>query len=141
MASDRGMSHSKGVYLIMTTKCPECSNRFTLQEALCDDWQDPNKSFGCPHCGTFFVKDMRPKLKTSLVRPLFIVGILLPAINILVRNIMAVGDNAITVYASFIVFFCVVIGFLSTPSKLFGPLKKSPHKRMSKSGLESNELS
>jgi hypothetical protein len=67
------------------------------------------------------------------------VGILLPAINILVRNIIAVGDNAITVNASFIVFFCVVVGFLSTPSKLFGPLKKSPHKRMSKSASESDE--
>jgi hypothetical protein len=123
----------------MSTKCPECSNRFTLQEALCGDWKDPNKSFGCPHCGTFFVKDMRPNMKISLVSSLFMAGILLPAINILIRNIISIGDNAITAYGSFIIFFSVIIAFLSTPSKLFGPLKKSPHTRMTKSDSESYE--
>lgn len=33
--------------------CPECGARFRLSEALCDDWRDPDRSFGCPHCGVF----------------------------------------------------------------------------------------
>jgi hypothetical protein len=121
----------------MATKCPECSNKFKIQETLCDDWRDPNKSFGCPHCGTFFVKDMRPKHKSSLVSSLFMAGIFLPATNILFRQLYHGGDAAVTLHASFIVFFCLVVTLLSLPNPLLAPLKKSPYNQSSKSDDES----
>jgi hypothetical protein len=41
--------------------CPRCSARFTLRTALCADWDDPRRNFGCPACGTFFLRHRRPR--------------------------------------------------------------------------------
>ncbi|HSG89961.1 MAG TPA: hypothetical protein VLA56_12170 [Pseudomonadales bacterium] len=39
----------------MTTRfrCCACGRRFGEQEALCEDWSDPEKSFICPGCGSY----------------------------------------------------------------------------------------
>jgi hypothetical protein len=33
--------------------CPNCQHKFSLQDALCEDWQDENKKLGCPSCKRF----------------------------------------------------------------------------------------
>jgi hypothetical protein len=35
-------------------QCPSCEEKFSHQDALCEDWRDTKRSFGCPHCGLFF---------------------------------------------------------------------------------------
>lgn len=110
----------------MAIKCPECSNKFTMREALCEDWADPDKSFGCPHCGTFFVKDMRPSDKKSLIPTIFMVGVFLPVINILFQQFYHGGNSAVTLQASFAAISCLVIATLSA-LRMFSPLKKSPY--------------
>ena len=63
----------------MAKICPECSAKIRPTEALCDDWQDPNKAFGCPNCKTFLVKSpntgMQDETKTTIVSA----GIFVPA--------------------------------------------------------------
>jgi len=36
-------------------KCPTCSETFSHRTALCENWRVPEKSFGCPHCSTFYL--------------------------------------------------------------------------------------
>lgn len=38
----------------MNFKCPTCSESFTSRSASCEDWRIPERSFGCPHCATFY---------------------------------------------------------------------------------------
>ena len=35
-------------------QCPVCANSFSNRSAVCEDWRIPEKSFGCPHCQSFF---------------------------------------------------------------------------------------
>ena len=42
-------------------RCPLCTRAFTARDALCDVWDDPKRNFGCPHCGSFFVRIDRPR--------------------------------------------------------------------------------
>lgn len=41
--------------------CPRCSSRFALRNALCANPDDPRRNFGCPACGTFFLRHVRPR--------------------------------------------------------------------------------
>lgn len=43
-------------------RCPSCGNRFTAQQVYCEDWHDPMRNFGCPHCHTFLQRLTRPRL-------------------------------------------------------------------------------
>lgn len=111
----------------MPTKCPECENKFSAQEALCEDWRDPEKAFGCPHCGIFFIKEEKPS-STPLLGVLFGVGMLLPSVNILFRQLKYGGDDIVTFHALTILVSGIAIVFLSKPHKLFAPLKRSSFK-------------
>lgn len=115
----------------MSTKCPECNNIFTAQDALCEDWRDPEKAFGCPHCNTFFIKEEKPTA-TPLVGTLFGVGVFLPCVNILFRQFKYGGDDIITFHALTILVASILVVVLSKPHKLFAPLKKSPFKLSTK---------
>jgi F0F1-type ATP synthase assembly protein I len=33
--------------------CPNCQHKFSLQDALCEDWRDENKKLDCPSCKRF----------------------------------------------------------------------------------------
>ena len=46
----------RGVFI-----CPICAHRFTLGTAACEDWNDPQRNFGCPACGSFFLRQQRPR--------------------------------------------------------------------------------
>lgn len=122
----------------MATKCPECSRKFTLREALCDDWNDPEKSFGCPYCGTFFIKDMTKK-SSDLTGGIAAGGIFVPATMIFSGQIFREsGDMTIAIQAGFIVLSCVAITLLNSPATgWFSPLKKSPYNQSSKTDAES----
>lgn len=37
-------------------RCCQCGRAFGEQEALCEDWNDPRKSFICPGCGTYLLR-------------------------------------------------------------------------------------
>jgi len=52
---------------LMKTNCENCQHKFSASDALCDDWQDPERAFGCPECGTFFVRDLRPDKKAGVI--------------------------------------------------------------------------
>jgi len=34
-------------------KCCICHANFTERDSLCENWNDPNKRFGCPYCKNF----------------------------------------------------------------------------------------
>ncbi len=110
----------------MATTCPECAQKFTARTALCEDWTDPERSFGCPHCGTYFIKDMNPNRKQEWIETLFVVGMLLPAVNVLFRQLFHDADPFVVVNTLSIVIAAAVIIALKHP-KLFSPLIKSPY--------------
>ncbi len=52
--------------------CPKCNMNFDDQTAMCEDWRLPEKKFGCPHCKTFFSKQLSPEL--NRIHPYFLVS-------------------------------------------------------------------
>ena len=88
--------------------CPQCSNTFTSREALCFDWKDPRESFGCPHCGTFYEKDLRPVSGQSLISGIFAGGIFVPGFFMATRYFKN-GDVEFLVSGSLIVISCLAI--------------------------------
>ena len=101
------------------TECSVCQHEFSHSEALCDDWRDPNKSFGCPKCETFFVKDMNPRSSESIVGGLVGGGILTPAVFLLTNGIR---NNDITIIVMSSIIIVTVFGILF--SKLVKPRTK-----------------
>lgn len=59
----------------MADTCTGCGARFAKKDALCDDWRDPARAYGCPHCGMFFHKDMNPTHTHSILAGLFSFGL------------------------------------------------------------------
>lgn len=105
-------------------KCPKCSERFSARTALCEDWKNPERSFGCPHCGTFFVRKEENKRK-SLINTVLFVGVGLQAFNIFVRHLKDGGDFLTMIYSLVILISLLLIFVLST-WPLFRELKESP---------------
>ena len=68
-------------------KCTECLHRFSAREALCEDWRDPEKCYGCPHCGTFYVKDPKPRVDAGFVGAVIACGVSMPAFAVLMFGI------------------------------------------------------
>ena len=89
-------------------QCPECTNSFSLKEALCEDWKNPKKSFGCPHCSTFFEKDMRPIASQSYIAGIFTGGIFVPAF-FMATSYFKNGELMYLVYGGIIVVSCLAI--------------------------------
>lgn len=40
-------------------RCPECNAPIDLTTALLEDWDDPARRLGCPHCGLWLVRNTR----------------------------------------------------------------------------------
>lgn len=99
----------------MSTKCPECQTVFTYQDALCEDWRDPNKSFGCPNCQTFFVKDMRPNYKHSTIAGIAAGGIGTPA-AMMIGHYFSSGDTFNLVYGGVILLSLLSILIITSRS-------------------------
>ena len=108
------------------TICTHCNRAFSASEALCDDWADPNKAYGCPACGTFFIKDLRPSLSLGMIGGLIGGGIATPAMFILARGVRS-GDVTLIVMASIILLAVLIGGVLARPAHR--PLQRSPYQR------------
>ena len=121
------MRHKEAQQREHMTDCSHCGHAFSASQALCDDWRDPNKSFGCPQCGTFFVKDMRPASSDSIVSGLVGGGIMTPAMMLLAGGIRE-GDTHVIVMSS--VIMLSVVGILvSKLMRIKRTLEVSPHHR------------
>ncbi len=118
----------------MATTCSECGQKFTATTALCEDWKDPERSYGCPHCGTFYVKDLNPNRKKEWIETLFIVGIMLPAAQIVFVHLFQGVDTQVFVYALSILITAFVIVVLKMPT-VFSPLVKSPYNEVNSSQM------
>ena len=93
------------------TKCINCGKRFSASNALCDDWKDPEKAYGCPACGTFLVMDMRPRWLPALVGGLAGGGIGTPAILMLVDGIRS-SNAQIVVMSGSILISLLILAFI-----------------------------
>ncbi|MCO4837231.1 MAG: hypothetical protein KC426_03940 [Oceanospirillaceae bacterium] len=40
---------------MMANKCNQCDFKITSRNQLCEDYKNPNKAYGCPSCGTFYI--------------------------------------------------------------------------------------
>lgn len=89
-----------------STQCPACHKTFTAREALCENWRDPAKSFGCPHCGTFIHKAVRPDYVAGLQAGIIAGGIATPA-GWMVSVYFSEGDLRFLVFGSIILAGCV----------------------------------
>jgi hypothetical protein len=101
----------------MSTKCLECEHEFSLHEALCEDWRDPEKSFVCPNCGTFYKKEMRPQYRSSLIVGIMAGGVATPAAMI-VGTYFSSGDKVVLFLGGAILFSCFAILVLSSLGKV-----------------------
>ena len=109
------------------TACSACGTDFKASEALCDDWRDPNKSFGCPNCGTFFVKEMKSNLSGSLIGGLLCGGAITPSVLLFADSLRS-GDVKTLVLSSIIgisVFIVLVAQLKATKETL----ALSPYRR------------
>lgn len=72
----------------MQYQCTECNHHFDDQSAYCEDWSKPEKSFGCPHCKSFFYKNTRSSLKQSIALGILSGGVLLPALILTITSLV-----------------------------------------------------
>ena len=110
----------------MKTKCQVCESRFSASEALCDDWKDPERSFGCPQCGTFYVKDLKPDTKAGAVAGCFGGGVGTASIMLLAHG-LKVSDDKVVLLSIVIIFFGLV-GAAIAFSRPRHELSRSPYR-------------
>lgn len=67
----------------MKAICTECGHVFLYKDAVCEDWSDENRRFGCPRCGMFFRKLQDVNRVQSWTRDILMSGVFLPACFIL----------------------------------------------------------
>jgi hypothetical protein len=79
-----------------------------LREALCEDWRDPNKSFGCPNCSTFYKKEMKPQIRASIIAGIIAGGVATPALGLVFKYFSSV-DKSVLFLAGSILFSCLAI--------------------------------
>ena len=114
----------------MAITCPTCQYNIEISKALCDDWRDPNRSFGCPNCGTFYVKDMNPSKKYVWLIGISVGGIFMPALWVLLEGIKT-SDTLLMGYGGLIMLalFPVLAIALSPLMPLRGQLEPSGYQR------------
>lgn len=96
----------------MATTCPNCSIRFSKRDALCHDWNDPQRSFGCPSCNTFYIKKKTRHLSQQTRIGIIVGGVMAPAMWIFWRGVVA-DEPQLTVYAGIIIVSILLIGVYS----------------------------
>ena len=115
----RCMCPLKGIN--MAFSCPNCSAKVFSHTALCDDKNDPNKEFGCPNCGQFYVLKIpyRDRWKET-------------AINLTALALGYAASSLIDIGSLELLIFLLVgtIAFLLSNTHWSGRarLKKSPYK-------------
>lgn len=90
----------------MKTQCPACHKTFGAHEALCENWRDPDKCFGCPHCGTFIRKSVKPDYIAGLQAGIMAGGVAAPA-GMIVGIYVSEGDLRMLVFGGIILASCI----------------------------------
>ncbi len=90
----------------MKTQCPACRKTFSAREALCENWRDPEKSFGCPHCGTFIRKSVKPDYMAGWQAGIMAGGVATPA-SLMMGIGFSVGDLRLLVFGGIILVSCI----------------------------------
>jgi len=99
---------------MFSISCLECDKKFNDKTALCDDWNDPQKSFGCPHCGTFYLKDRKPSRQQGLKAGIIGGGIIAPC-GMMIGRYFQGGDIMFLVFG--LIILCSVIGIVLLDNK------------------------
>ena len=119
------------------TICTECGHEFSAGEALCEDWKDPERSYGCPGCGTFFIRDMRPKLGPAIIGGLLGGGIATPAVFLLARGLRA-SDPTLILMPIVILISVLIAGALlaraTQPSLRISPFRQTVNRALDPAG-------
>ena len=110
----------------MKTTCEVCDRKFSASEALCDDWKDPERSFGCPECGTFYVKNMKPDSKAGLLAGGLGGGAGTASMMLLSHGIRQSDEKVIMLSTVIIVFGLIGAAIAISLSKQ--PLVRSPYR-------------
>jgi len=63
----------------MAYQCEECGYSVTRRNSLCEDWNDEDRSFGCPECGTFY-RRVGKSLKSGNIGGLLGAGVGTPTV-------------------------------------------------------------
>lgn len=113
----------------MTTTCTCCQSEFRASQALCEDWNDPQRSFGCPHCGTFYMgsrSDTVTFLQAAFVGLCFFGGVII-AVAFLFLYIFRLMVPDLTGLL-FVIFAFALIGAGLRLRKSIGGMVVSPYR-------------
>lgn len=72
-------------------QCSLCHTEFSDHDAYCENWKEPDKSFGCPKCKTMFRKIAPSHWRYKVAVTIYSSGALIPAV-ILGPDIIRKGD-------------------------------------------------
>ena len=104
----------------MRKKCDVCSEDFDTRNALCEDWNDPARSIGCPTCGTFYVQVLDEHRSESWMKNLW-VGL---GVTVMMNFIYSLMGNDVTVIAFFQIL--ILSGMIAAKSpRVLGKLEAS----------------
>ena len=93
---------------MFSTVCDECGHEFSNKDALCHDWQEPSKAFGCPSCHTFYVKT-DSELEVERRNAILTAGVSLPAIMIITHGLLTDQYNLVFLSAAIVVSVVYVV--------------------------------
>ena len=102
------------VQQMFSTICDECGHKFSNKDALCHDWQEPDKAFGCPNCHTFYVKE-DGKLADYTRSGISTAGILTPASMILGYALSSDQNNLVFLSCAIIISWVIIVAYPSLP--------------------------
>lgn len=112
----------------MAIKCEECRNVFSQEDCLCDDYQDPARSVGCPECGVFYMHDESDTGKPHAVKRFVLAsGVLVPSGMLLGQGIQL--ENGPVVFLALIVLFAAIFLVFDPKLSVLKKWKKSGHRR------------
>lgn len=87
---------------MFSTVCDECGHQSSNKDALCHDWQEPSKAFGCPSCHTFYVKE-DGELAGETRISIFAGGIFVPASMIFSHGVLTDQYNLVFLSAGIVI--------------------------------------
>jgi hypothetical protein len=84
----------------MSYRCCVCSTVFSEEKAICEDWNDPMKSLGCPNCKTFLKLDPAENVEPYISRYMFQVSMLLILGAVLCVTSLFTNNKQILIYVA-----------------------------------------
>ena len=111
----------------MKKVCEECGEQFSSSTAICDDWLDAEKSFGCPGCGTFYVQKLDEARSTKWMTTLG--GAIFVATSSIFVHALLTSDMVLLVYS--LIQIGLLGGLVAVKSPRFvGRWERSGHRRL-----------